>query len=236
MKEKIKEQFLASHKIAPHENPPEFIDYQTREGVDSQEKSDKMVWENKKKYKLTRQEAVAFTEYMGRLSLDLNDFREGKKVLDIGSGYGNFKSALKKIGCDTRNFIDFDDAEIWRKANVIGKGEELPFKDNTFDMVISSWTEPWVSDDSIDPTFKAKIIREMTRVIKKEGGVAKLTPLYRYRKDVMPDVKPDIMEKIYDNVIKEIQRLHKDNPEMKFKIDKVMEDKTDFYEVLEIKK
>ncbi len=104
--------------------------------------------------------------------------KPGMKILDVGCGTGEFTFFLGKAIKDVC-FTGLDSEEEFiksakRKAEsqkdndydfLIGNGLELPFADNSFDLVVSQTFLTAVSD------YK-KALSEMKRVCKKNGGIA----------------------------------------------------------------
>lgn len=112
---------------------------------------------------------------------------KGKKLLEVGCGYGLFlslclKSGIKAEGIEPANqeFYKFTlklGQEILKRsgfsANLIKNvtGEKLPFKDNTFDAVVSLYTLEHVQD-------VGKVLSESTRVLKRGGYMYCVVPNY----------------------------------------------------------
>jgi len=92
----------------------------------------------------------------------------GRKVLDVGCGTGNFTKKLSCLGFDVIG-LEPDD-EMREKALkkelkcVKGVAEDIPFEDNTFDAAISVAAIEFFED-------KLKALNEMLRVVKKGGKV-----------------------------------------------------------------
>lgn len=110
---------------------------------------------------------------------DFNRFR-GKSVLDVGCGPGWLtvqyaRAGAKTSGIDlTKAAVDLANKHLQHYGLVAdvaqGSAENIPFEDNTFDLVISSGVLHHTPD-----TLRS--FRECFRVLK-SGGVAKIT-LYR---------------------------------------------------------
>lgn len=108
---------------------------------------------------------------------------EKKKLLEVGSGFGNFLLvARKKFNIDaygvepsSDGFGDSDsiakqilsDNEVDPAVIINGKGEAIPFPDNSFDICYSSNVLEHVDDPQ-------KVISEMIRVTK-SGGIIQIT-------------------------------------------------------------
>ncbi len=94
------------------------------------------------------------------------------KILDVGCGHGDF---LKTIHDKTIHSygIDPDEQALGKnkfiKNKIVGSVEKLPFEDNFFDLVFSSW----VLEHLPDPK---SAFSEIFRVLKPNGKVIFLTP------------------------------------------------------------
>lgn len=112
---------------------------------------------------------------------------KGKKLLEIGCGYSLFLAICKKNGIDavgiepaTQEFYQHTlkiSKEILKRAgvnqNIVkqGVGENIPFKRNTFDAVVSLYTIEHVQN--VD-----KVIKESLRVLKSRGYIYMIIPNY----------------------------------------------------------
>lgn len=113
------------------------------------------------------------------------EYLRGKKILDVGSGKTErFSKEAKEWGADVysvnpehrgrsqrekvkKRFLFFRDPR-WQKKSVAAVAQELPFKDNSFDMVTSLSSVPFYI---ISEEGKRAAIREMTRVVKQGGEI-----------------------------------------------------------------
>lgn len=124
------------------------------------------------------------TEDVERFSMgywDFPDFRKGKTLLDIGCGPGFLTRHFASKGYDVTAIDISGNAVMLTKkslqlyslrANVLqGNAEELEFKDNTFDYIISSGVLHHTPDTR-------KSILEAYRLLK-PGGSAKITLYYK---------------------------------------------------------
>lgn len=109
--------------------------------------------------------------YLNDLGLNWEQLK-GKKVLDLGAGLAGFAKAAKKRGVDVVS-LDLH-PEWWVKEGkqpkgtpfVIGNGKQLPFKDETFDMVVgraSVHSMVEIQEDLV------AVIGEAKRVLKSGG-------------------------------------------------------------------
>lgn len=103
---------------------------------------------------------------------DLAEPKAGEKALDIGSGTGNYAIWLAKKGLEvtaideSREMITIAKKKA-EKDNLnihlyLGKGESLPFSQNSFDLVVSVTTIEFVDNP-------AQVLREAIRVLKPGG-------------------------------------------------------------------
>jgi SAM-dependent methyltransferase len=121
-----------------------------------------------------------FTNYPGQLIYYLiNRFniKQGSKILEIGSGRGEFINEFQKLG-NNAYAVDSSIAtsEYFPKINFSKldlENEKLPFDDETFDIVFSkSVIEHFY--------YPEDIMKETFRVLKKGGIVLTLTPEWNY--------------------------------------------------------
>ena|SRR3989344_2342030 len=135
--------------------------------------------------------------------LDLNQKTlEGKKILDVGSGTRKFAKEVKESGINAevisldpvylsqelqeekmrheggpinklKEFIRATDIPDVKEKTVAGVGEKMPFKDETFDLILADNSLPaYGNKEQIDEFFT-----EAFRVLKK-GGELRFTPSY----------------------------------------------------------
>ena len=106
---------------------------------------------------------------------------DGKKVLEIGSGLGSFNTFCQQKGIDCYGIEPdwvmlqislelLSDAKLNRNI-VSGIGEDLPFVDNTFDLVVSFQ----VLEHTRNP---GKVLKESLRVLKPGGYIYFIIPNY----------------------------------------------------------
>lgn len=173
-----------------------------------------------RRYGLTEEESNDYEEYLHDLSLAQKDLID-KIILDIGSGQGNFKKSLIKMGIDQRNiaildYVDFQKKEI----DIRGLAETLPFKDKSFDLVLAHCSAPIMSTIANRYNLITPTIREAVRVTKKKGLV-KVFPVGGYR-TYFDDTNNKKRQKMFENVIKEIEKLHQEDNGFNFKITKII--------------
>jgi len=120
-------------------------------------------------------ESFAGVGYFG----DMADFKEGDKVLDLGSGSGmdTFITALKVGKSGHVTGIDMTDEQLEKATRLASEGkfenvkfvkgylEQLPFADESFDVIISNGVINLCPD-------KEKVFAEAARVLKPEGRMA----------------------------------------------------------------
>lgn len=112
----------------------------------------------------------------------------GKRILDVGPGYSDFVSFVNQnfnntraIGVDLSEFSEIKTAALTSNqemsalpqasAFIRGVAQRLPFKDNSFDDVVSAYLVGWF----LKKGSVLEIASEMVRVCKK-GGRVMITP------------------------------------------------------------
>lgn len=120
---------------------------------------------------------LPFQSYLDFVSLSPDDLK-GKKILDLGSGLHrtfaknvNLIDGARVTSLEPR--VAFETADSTELAPVVaGMADEMPFDDNTFDLVISFTAIPmWLET----PEEIQAVFREIDRVLK-PGGEARLYP------------------------------------------------------------
>ena len=103
--------------------------------------------------------------YLDNLGLTWGYLR-GKKILDIGSGSSMFAKEAKKYGIEVISSDERRELDRPREtSNVISVAEHLPFKDESFDLVVSNNCVDWINlfGDA------SAVIKEAKRVLKPGG-------------------------------------------------------------------
>jgi len=149
---------------------------------------------------------------------DLLD-KKKKFILDIGCGDGYISNFLTRCGKKVVA-IDSDKTNLRRKFTfLIADAERLPFKNSTFDQILSMDVMEHIQNDEL-------AAKEMGRILKKNGAIIITTPskfwrfpFYSFMKPITPSERKLLksfghVRKGYD--ITRIKKLFK-----KFKIDKV---------------
>ncbi|OGD89574.1 hypothetical protein A2693_02490 [Candidatus Curtissbacteria bacterium RIFCSPHIGHO2_01_FULL_40_12] len=102
--------------------------------------------------------------------------KAGDKILDVGTGTANLAMTIKRkypnlevVGVDPdENILNIAKRKVAKEKLPIellkGFAQQLPFRDNTFDFVVSSFVI-----HHIPKPFKKRAFIEMKRVLKKEG-------------------------------------------------------------------
>ena len=124
------------------------------------------------------------TEVHGRCLYDTQfvDDRDikNKQILDIGCGYGWFELNILKRNCKSITGIEITEKDLkTAKENIknkkaffkVGSGINLPFKNNSFDTVVS-----WEVIEHIPKNTEDKMFREIFRVLRPNGAFYLSTP------------------------------------------------------------
>src|SRR3972149_5236107 len=141
-------------------------------------------WENKiNKLETEKRLKVVFGEFLKRIGLN------GKKFLEVGCGLGYFSEKAASLGAIVTG-IDIGGKLVEKSKQRIPSGKflvasasKLPFKDESFDIVLCTEVIEHVDDQS-------QAIEEMFRVIK-EGGILVITSPNRFFKPLF-----DLLSKI----------------------------------------
>ncbi|MDO8442850.1 MAG: class I SAM-dependent methyltransferase [bacterium] len=207
-------------ETGPLKSLPDFIDFsQRKEPEKNQKESD--ISDLERKYKLSRSEAKTLYYYTYNFDLNPRDLF-GKDIVDIGSGFGEFKNALEKIASANSvntsilNFDRFNDGRF-KNTDVVGNAESLPFKDESFDVVLAHCSTPIMQATSQEYEAISKIIKEMFRIAK-NGGVIKIHPIALVpRQKALQQFKKDYL-RMGSIVLEELGKIHKINKDIKIKI------------------
>jgi len=136
----------------------------------------------------------SFDDYQVNLGFEPDEFA-GKKVLDLGSGeMQKFAREAGKLDIEVISLSPksarqlYRDQAVWANLEslfepsvplIAGIAQELPFKDQAFDVVVSNWAVPWYIPR--DQKAYNLAFQEMSRVLK-PGGQAFLYPVSEDRK------------------------------------------------------
>lgn len=145
------------------------------------------------KIEMEKNKEETFKEYVRSLDLTPEDFN--KKILDVGSGASEFAAWAKERGV-SNNIYSMDihpgildennkttPGVLESERSVVANAEQIPFKDESFDLLISNASVPhmyyeYQSDE--DPKIMEEKIRntlsEMVRLTK-PGGEIRLNPI-----------------------------------------------------------
>lgn len=154
-----------------------------------------------------------FDIYQKRLQLSPEDLN--KKILDVGSGSGQFAREAKKRGFE--KVFSVDPAQYImdnREKTVKAEAEKLPFKDSAFDLVLSLHSVPIIFAPAgrveygkprnwreFEQYVKG-IIKEMLRVLKK-GGEIRLCPIVSGRLRKIDALIRESMNRVMASLISE---------------------------------
>jgi ubiquinone/menaquinone biosynthesis C-methylase UbiE len=112
---------------------------------------------------------ISFVDTLSRVkSLEMCELREGDKVLCVGIGSGKELNYFISKKCDVLG-LDISDKVIkkyGRGVSQIGDMRELEFKNNSFDLIYSSFTIDLFCDSVIE-----KILDKLYKIVKPDGRV-----------------------------------------------------------------
>jgi len=112
-----------------------------------------------------KRQAGIIQSLIGRL------IKNSSKILDLGTGDGLIRKRLEEL--NKKKIIGMD-REIrtakYKKNLVVGNIESIPFKDNSFDLIILNGVYQYIKS-------KDKSIKEISRVLNKDGYLFIATPL-----------------------------------------------------------
>lgn len=130
---------------------------------------------------ITDRSLEAYCDYFG---LTIEEFRN-KKILDLGSGEKEkfSKQVADKVNAEVYSLNPqlrrwqvrkklkgfFIEDPKWQGKSVAGLGEELPFKDKSFDMITSLYGP--LSYHDLKSQERFKMIQEMARALKPGGKI-----------------------------------------------------------------
>jgi len=218
-------------KITQNEKVKELFGYEERNELTWKQRG---VIEKKMQelYGLTHDEAFVFVLYCTNLDVKPEDLKE-KKVLDVGSGSGYFKKSLEKI-IGKSDFVNFD-RDIFededQSLDVLGLAESLPFKDESFDLILTHCSTPVMLATGGNFELIAPTVKELLRVVSR-GGTIKIYPVDFGDKELGGLANPAGRE-MFGLIKKEIQEADRN---FKFKIIKIKSELGDYGTLIEIKK
>ncbi|MFC1598872.1 class I SAM-dependent methyltransferase [Patescibacteria group bacterium] len=167
---------------------------------------------------LEQAEESDYKKYLEALSLTEEDLKD-KEILDVGAGPAIFAKYAKEKGISDSIFsLDPEDEPQEKTKAVYAKVENLPYKDESFDMVMSSGAYPYVAsigetDSNIIEKKLKDGLNEMIRVVR-SGSEIRLGPLGF---STAPDFKQvnDLFDDLLQDLIKkgkiEVEKVDKDD-------------------------
>lgn len=121
-----------------------------------------------------------FQNYIEDLELSPGDF--DKKILDVGSGSSQFAKWAKEhyVSSEIYNLEPIQESQE-AKRSVYGRAEAIPFKSETFDLVISNASIPNIFLGEKSKVLKEKIRNSLVEMIRvtKSGGEVRLGRVLR---------------------------------------------------------
>ena len=168
---------------------------------------------------LRESDAMDFAGYLHDLDLKEENL-SGKNILDIGSGNGGFKRAVEKTGL-AKMCVALDEGKFNSAGmDVMGKAEKMPFKDESFDLELSRYSVPVMDATNGRFQFIPSVLREMVRVLR-PGGDIKIHSICSYD-STYDEETISKHQKMKAVVLEEIERLHDEDPELEFKLEKLV--------------
>jgi sarcosine/dimethylglycine N-methyltransferase len=145
-----------------------------------------------------------------KMAETINSLNSNSKVLDIGAGYGGAARYLAdQFGCqvDCLNLSETENQRNIQKNKEIGLDdkisvhygnfEEMPFPDNSYDII-------WCQDAILHSDNKPKVIREVSRLLKKGGEFIFTDPMQG------DDTEPTMLQPVLDRIhLKELGSVKK---------------------------
>lgn len=157
-----------------------------------------------------------FERYKRFLGIPISRKFLGETVLDLGAGYsGELPEHAARRGIKVYSLSESFSDEHYRKLLkkhlssklnkkfpfTAGLAQELPFKSNSFDSVLSCWAIPMYLETNKEEHEAA--FKEIVRVLK-PGGKAYLGPLgadeFEYRKEIVEKLKQEFKEEKFANI------------------------------------
>lgn len=122
--------------------------------------------------------------FLERIANDLRTANNDLRILDVGCGTGANLEMLKQFGESEGVDVSDDALEFCRKKGLkVHKGlaEELPFADETFDLVTALDVVEHLDDDIAG-------LKEMFRILKKDGKTLIFVPAFMWLWGVQDDI------------------------------------------------
>lgn len=132
------------------------------------------------------------TKRIGELGLNWEDLK-GKKILDVGAGFGMVAQAAKTRGIDIVSIERYPEKYPQKREIVKGthylKGDarKMPFGDDSFDLIISNNAPP---SNLADQKDYIKVMKEFERILK-PGGEARFSAYIGFRLDEKEQCPPE---------------------------------------------
>jgi ubiquinone/menaquinone biosynthesis C-methylase UbiE len=154
-----------------------------------------------------------FQKYIEDLELTPEDF--DKKILDIGAGNAGFAKWAKEHNVSSEIYsLDTRDEMEEKEKSVVGTADELPFKDESFDLIISACAVPNVTEvDQVEKT-----LLEAIRVVK-PGGEIRLAKVFEGERYESQRIKKQELNKVLEKL-----------KDMNLSVEKIRQPQGDLYE------
>ena len=120
-----------------------------------------------------------FRQYMEELDLAPSDF--DKKILDVGSGASQFAKWAKEHHVSNQIYsLEPLEDSLEKSKSTKGRAEDIPFQDESFDLVISSGAIPQIfSGVEYKKKMEEKIRQSLSEIVRvtRKGGEIRFGPI-----------------------------------------------------------
>lgn len=167
------------------------------------------MWNNATDSYINEQEKSDFVEINKKIICDRFCKVSGKEILDLGCGYGYYTDLLREfgnnvIGCDgSEKMLEYAKERYTKyEFQLVDIEKELPYGDNTFDIILSNQV-------LMDIKNIESVVTECARVIK-DGGILYIGIVHPafYNSDWQVDYKGFCKGKIMDKYLSEYSKIN----------------------------
>lgn len=214
----------SKHEAVRAEEIPDFIDHYIEQRLYKNEaEREALASEFVDNYGLTSDQARTAVTYFDYLNLRAEDIKD-KLILDVGSNIGEFKTALSKMGIASRLFVNFDKDRVPENLNIRGRAEALPFKDESFDLVLAHASVPMMQAtggylDQVSPTLD-----ELFRVVR-TGGTMRICPVGFEKSTPGLSDHLDQLERLKLEVFRRLKQIKEQSPTVTITLIKIFDER-----------